>query len=188
MKLTAYDSTPFLIWRKFPIGNLKFPICFKVGIDFSRLDENSWKKNLTYWVWRRLPWLVIRWSNVTLRRKFLVHSLEFEDFKKIRSCFHFFQTDFLFWKIYSLAENQTIVRTMTGIPNFCPKTKRLFLPFYFSIVEKFTKIDQTFWVKTTYFCCNHYQMIFIDTLSYFSLVYNERGLMFLDNVLRFQSF
>ena len=41
------------------------------------------------------------------------------------------ETDLLFWKIYSLAENtlaenQTSVCTMTRIPNFCPKTKRLF--------------------------------------------------------------
>ena len=96
------------------------------------------KKNLTYWVWRRLPWLVIRWSNVTLRRKFLVHLVVhtlifgFEDFKKIQVSilFHlfsfFFKLIFCFEKFCSLAENQTIVRTMFRIPNVCPKTKRLF--------------------------------------------------------------
>ena len=139
MKLTDYDSTPFHIWRKFPIGNLKFPICFKVGIDFSRLDENSWKKS---------DLLSLKKASMTCHpmeqchspKKILGPFFGFEDFKinlsfnPVCPVFILFQTDFLFWKIYSLAENQTIVRTMTRIPNFCPETKRLYLPFYFSVM------------------------------------------------------
>ena len=79
------------------------------GIKFS-LVFSRW---LTYWVWRRLPWIVIRWSNVTLRRKFLVHVhtliFGFEDFKKIpvsNLSFSFlllFRADLLFWNLKNWA-------------------------------------------------------------------------------------
>ena len=89
--------------KEIPHWELEVPNLFQSRHRFFKIGRKFLEKNLTYWVWRRLPWLVIRWSNVTLRRKFLVHSLDLKTSKKFKfqsclSCFHFFSNWFFVLK------------------------------------------------------------------------------------------
>ena len=93
--------------KEVPHWELESPNRFRSRHRFFKIGRKFLEKNLTYWVWRRLPWLVIRWSNVTLRRKFLVHSLDLKTSKKFKfqscfTCFHSFSNWFFVLKNFAV--------------------------------------------------------------------------------------
>ena len=90
--------------KEVPHWELESPNRFRSRHRFFKIGRKFLEKNLTYWVWRRLPWLVIRWINVTLWRKFLIHVVVhtlifgFEDFKKMFSFFF----KLIFWFCFEI--------------------------------------------------------------------------------------